>query len=170
MSILESHRVNFTIFQLKGRARRWLQSYLLGRLAGYPPMTWDHFTRLFLDKYIPTSQREELRIQFKQLQQGQMSMTDYEVRFSELSRHTLMILPTDVEKVQRFVTGLHFGIRATMAREVEMWTSYELVVEIARRIEGVCQWSREHATRDKQFRYFGEFSGALARVRGQVSV
>ncbi|XP_070056494.1 uncharacterized protein [Nicotiana tomentosiformis] len=141
MSILESYGVNFATFQLEGRARRRWKSYILGRPVDSPLMTWDRFTRIFLDRYIPPSQREELRFQFDQLQHGQMSMTDYEARFSELSRHTLMILPTETERVWRFVAGLHTGIQATIAREVEMGTSYELVVEIARRIEGVHQHS-----------------------------
>ncbi|XP_070040111.1 uncharacterized protein [Nicotiana tomentosiformis] len=136
MRILESHGVDFTTFQLEGGVHRWWQSYLLGRPADSPPMTWGQFTRLFLDRYIPPSQREELRFQFEQIQQGQMSMTDYETRFSELSRHALMIFPTEAERVRRFVAGLHSGIQTSMAGEVEMGTSYQLVVEIARRIEG----------------------------------
>ncbi|XP_070056801.1 uncharacterized protein [Nicotiana tomentosiformis] len=110
-------------------------------------MTWGRFTRIFLDRYIPSSLREQLRFQFEQLQQGQMSVTDYEMRFSELSRHALMILPTDAERVRRFVAGLHTGIQAIMAREVEMGTSYELVVEIAQRIDGVRQHSGEKVMR-----------------------
>ncbi|XP_070035368.1 uncharacterized protein [Nicotiana tomentosiformis] len=117
--------------------------------------------------YIPPSQREEPQFWFDQFQQGQMSVTDYEARFSELSRHAIMIIPTDAERVQRFVVGLHTGIHATMAREVEMGTSYELLVEIARRIEGVRQRIREQAMRDKRIRYSGEFRGALAWGRGQ---
>ncbi|XP_070053890.1 uncharacterized protein [Nicotiana tomentosiformis] len=104
--------------------------------AGSPPVTWSQFTQLFLDRYIPPSEREELRYQFEQLEQGQMSVTDYEARFSELSLHALMILPMDVERVRMFVTGLHSVIRANMAREVKIGSSYQLVVEIARRIEG----------------------------------
>ncbi|XP_070007953.1 uncharacterized protein [Nicotiana sylvestris] len=65
-----------------------------------------------------------------------MSVTDYEARISELSRNVLMILPTDTERVRRIVVGLHSGIRANIAREVEMGTSYQLVLEITRRIEG----------------------------------
>ncbi|XP_070003453.1 uncharacterized protein [Nicotiana sylvestris] len=52
-----------------------------------------------------------------------MSVTNYEARYSKLSRHALIILPTDAERVQRFVAGLHSGIQATMAREVEMGNS-----------------------------------------------
>ncbi|XP_070048998.1 uncharacterized protein [Nicotiana tomentosiformis] len=139
MRILESHGVYFTSFQLEGRARRWWQSYLLRRPAFSPPMTWDQFTRLLLDSYVPPSQKEELRCQLEQLEQGQMFVTDYEARFFELSRHALMILPTDAERVWRFIAGLHPSIRASMAGEVEMGTDYQLVVEIARRIEGYSQ-------------------------------
>ncbi|XP_070016021.1 uncharacterized protein [Nicotiana sylvestris] len=63
-------------------------------------------------------------------------MTDYEARFSELSHHALMILPTDVERVRRFVAGLHSGIRTNMAPEVEIGNPYQFVVEIAPRIMG----------------------------------
>ncbi|XP_070054994.1 uncharacterized protein [Nicotiana tomentosiformis] len=78
-----------------------------------------------------------------------------------------MILPTEAERVQRFVTGLHTGIHATTAREVEIGTSYELVVEIARRIEGVRQRSREQVVRDKRFKHSRECRGALSGGRGQ---
>ncbi|XP_070035602.1 uncharacterized protein [Nicotiana tomentosiformis] len=55
-----------------------------------------------------------------------------------------------------------------------MGTSYELVVDIARRIEGARQRAREQAMRDTRFWYSGEFSRAPAGgmgefVRGQSS-
>ncbi|XP_070008684.1 uncharacterized protein [Nicotiana sylvestris] len=62
--------------------------------------------------------------------------------------------------------GLHSGIKDTMAPEVEMGTSCELVVEIVRRIKCVRQWSQEQVPRDKRFCYFGEFSGAPSWGRG----
>ncbi|XP_070020429.1 uncharacterized protein [Nicotiana sylvestris] len=163
MRILESHGVDFTTFQLEDRARRWWQSYLIGRTTGSPPMTWDQFTQLFLDRYIPPSKMEEPRYQFEQLEKGQMSLTDYEARFSELSRYALMILPTSVERVKRFVAGLHSNIMANMAREVELRTSYQLVVEIARRIEGYRQRGKEHMQYDKRAHFLGEFRGAPTR-------
>ncbi|XP_070057684.1 uncharacterized protein [Nicotiana tomentosiformis] len=70
MRILESHRVDFTIFQLEGTARRWWQSYFVGRPAYSPPKTWSQFTQFFLDRYIPPFEREELQYQFEQLEQG----------------------------------------------------------------------------------------------------
>ncbi|XP_070028856.1 uncharacterized protein [Nicotiana sylvestris] len=80
-----------------------------------------------------------------------------------------MILPTDAERVRRFIAGLTTGIQATMARVVEMGTSYEIIVEIARRIEGVRQRGREQAMRDKRFRYSRVFRGARPGVEGSLS-
>ncbi|XP_070044836.1 uncharacterized protein [Nicotiana tomentosiformis] len=96
-----------------------------------------------------------------------MLVNDYEARFFELSLHALMIFPTESERVCRFVARLHPGIQATMAREVEMGTSYQLVVEITRRIHGYCQRGREQIQRDKRVHYSGEFRGASAGDRGQ---
>ncbi|XP_070018191.1 uncharacterized protein [Nicotiana sylvestris] len=115
-------------------------------------------------RYIPPSKKEELQYQ---LEQGQMSVTDYKARFSELSRHALMILPTNAERVWRFIAGLHSGIRANIAREMEMGTPYQLVVEIARRIEGYRLRGREQAQEDKRAQFFGEFRGVPATDRGQ---
>ncbi|XP_070042170.1 uncharacterized protein [Nicotiana tomentosiformis] len=123
-----SSRPKDSLSLLKGWEKRKLTSYI---------------------RYIPPSLREELWFQFEQVQQGQMSVTDYKARFSELSHHSLMILPTDSERVWRFVAGLHSVIQATMAQEVEMRTSYRLVVDITWRIEGVHQQNREQAARDK---------------------
>ncbi|XP_070018815.1 uncharacterized protein [Nicotiana sylvestris] len=96
-----------------------------------------------------------------------MSVNDYVARFSELYRHALMILPTDVERVWRFVVGLHPGFRASIVQEVEMGTAYQLVVEISWRIEGYRQRGREQMQQDKRTRFFGEFIGAPTRGRGQ---
>ncbi|XP_070015953.1 uncharacterized protein [Nicotiana sylvestris] len=74
-----------------------------------------------------------------------MSVNDYEAMFSKLSNHALMIFPTDVERVRRFVTGLQPSIRSGMARELEMDIEYQLVVKIARRIEGYRQRARPDA-------------------------
>ncbi|XP_070020132.1 uncharacterized protein [Nicotiana sylvestris] len=48
-----------------------------------------------------------------------------------------------------------------------MGIEYQLVVEIARRIKGYCQRSREQLQQDMMAQFFGEFRGAPARGRGQ---
>ncbi|XP_070042987.1 uncharacterized protein [Nicotiana tomentosiformis] len=137
MGIVESNGVDFVVFHMTGSAKR--RSHISWGWGAQTPTAQAHGQAAAVYQ----TQREELRFQFEQLQQGRMSVTDYKVRFSDLSRHALMILPIEPERVQRFVADLHTGIQATMAREVEIGASYKLVVEIAHRIKGVCQWSRE---------------------------
>nr|XP_009778157.1 PREDICTED: uncharacterized protein LOC104227578 [Nicotiana sylvestris] len=54
-----------------------------------------------------------------------------------------------------------------MDREMEMGTPYQLVVEIAQRIEGWGLRGREQMQQDKRDRFSGEFKGTLARGRGR---
>lgn len=54
--------------------------YELGRLVGAPSLTWDQFSQLFLEKYIPRSMRDMLRPQYEYLQKDCMTVTKYKSR------------------------------------------------------------------------------------------
>ncbi|XP_070040789.1 uncharacterized protein [Nicotiana tomentosiformis] len=62
-------------------------------------------------------------------------MSEYAVRFSELSRHAPILVSIVREQVRRFIEGLNYVIRFSMAQELETDTPYQQVVEIARRLE-----------------------------------
>ncbi|XP_070019854.1 uncharacterized protein [Nicotiana sylvestris] len=85
--ILEPSSVAVATFQFTGVVFTWWEAYERRRSAGAAPLTWQEFSTLFLEKWIPQSQREELRRQFEWLRQGDMIMSQYEVRFSELARY-----------------------------------------------------------------------------------
>ena len=106
MGIVESNEIYFATFRLSGAAKTWWRDYCLARPAGSVQFTWAQFTEVFLGKFLPITQREDLRRQFERLQQGSMYVTQYETRFITLVRHALIILPTDSERVQRFIEGL----------------------------------------------------------------
>ncbi|XP_075077143.1 uncharacterized protein LOC142163888 [Nicotiana tabacum] len=57
-----------------------------------------------------------------------------------------------------------------MDQKIETGTLYEWVAEIAQRIEGIHQKSREQALRDRRPRYYGGLSGAPSRGRVGDSV
>ncbi|XP_070007339.1 uncharacterized protein [Nicotiana sylvestris] len=44
------------------------------------PLTWQQFSVLFLEKYVPQSRRDELHREFEWLRQGEMIVTQYEMR------------------------------------------------------------------------------------------
>ncbi|XP_070045311.1 uncharacterized protein [Nicotiana tomentosiformis] len=111
LGIVKTNGVNFAVFQMTGSVKRWWGDYVLTRPAGSPSLTWDQFSQLFLEKFIPFTLREEYRRQFELLQQGGMFVTQYETRFVDLARHAIILLPTEREKVRRFIDGLTFSIR-----------------------------------------------------------
>ncbi|XP_070054538.1 uncharacterized protein [Nicotiana tomentosiformis] len=128
MGIMESNGVDITVFQMHGSAKRWWQEYVRGRSASLPPLTWDHFSQLFLDKFIPFTLIEEYCSQFECLYQGSMTITQYENRFIYLSRHAVVLIPPERERVRRFIDGLTFGIKLHMAKETEDDISFNRVV------------------------------------------
>lgn len=46
-------------------------------------------------------------------------MTQYEMRFSQLARHTIWMIPIDLQRIRRFVDGLNYHLFILMTRERE---------------------------------------------------
>ena len=96
---------------MNGSAKQWWRDYISSRPAGSPLLSWTQFTQVFLDKFVPDSERESKRAEFEGLQQGGMSVAEYESKFHALARHASIILPTEAERVRRFVKGMIILIR-----------------------------------------------------------
>ncbi|XP_070056697.1 uncharacterized protein [Nicotiana tomentosiformis] len=114
---------------------------------------------------IPFTRREEYRRQFERLQQGVMTITQYETQFVDLARNAIVLLPTERERVRRFIEGLTFNIRLQMASEAGVDISLHRVVDIARHIEMVRGQERGPVF-DKRPRHCSGFSGASFGGRG----
>ncbi|XP_070046323.1 uncharacterized protein [Nicotiana tomentosiformis] len=107
---------------------------------------------------MPQSCKEEMRRQFESLHQGDMYMTQYEMRYSELAGHAIWLVPKDKERVRRFIDGLTFQLRLLMTRERVSGATFDEVVYIARQIEIVR--IQERVEREaKRPRGQGVFSG-----------
>ncbi|XP_070054465.1 uncharacterized protein [Nicotiana tomentosiformis] len=52
MGIVKSNGVDFVVFQMIDSAKRWWQEYKRSRPTSSPPLTWDPFSQLFLEKFI----------------------------------------------------------------------------------------------------------------------
>ncbi|XP_070047310.1 uncharacterized protein [Nicotiana tomentosiformis] len=156
--ILETSGDSFTTFQFSGAAFRWWEAYERRRSVGTIPLTWQEFYILFLEKFVLHSRREELCRLFEQLLQDGMYVTQYEMRFSKLDRHAVWLVPTDRERISRFIDGLMYQLRFLMTRERVSCATFDEVVDIARLIEVVC--NQEHGEREaKRPRGSGNFDG-----------
>ncbi|XP_070054925.1 uncharacterized protein [Nicotiana tomentosiformis] len=97
----------------------WWEAYERRRSVGAAPLTWQEFSVLFLEKFMPQTRREELRRQFKQL------------------RQEVWLVPTDKDRIRRFIDGLAYQLRLVMTRERVSGATFDKVVDIARQIEKV---------------------------------
>ena len=71
--------------------------------------------------------------EFFKLEQGTMSVIDYEKKFSELVRHVPLFSDHEVQKSKRFVVGLRKEVKSILASVSH--TKYGQVVEATIRIE-----------------------------------
>ncbi|XP_075111103.1 uncharacterized protein LOC142181651 [Nicotiana tabacum] len=166
MGISGSSGVSFTTFQLRGAAYEWWRTYELDNLDEAASLTRTQFSDLFLREYVPQRLRDAWRAEFEHLRQGAMTVSEYAVRYTSLARHAPALVSTVRERVCRFIEGLIPSIRSSMAREWEMDISYQQVVSIARRIEGM--HAREREEREaKRSRESGHYSGARTPAAGR---
>ncbi|XP_074356713.1 uncharacterized protein LOC141696474 [Apium graveolens] len=73
------------------------------------------FTEMFLDKYLPSYMQDQLEIKFLNLRQKDLSVAEYEVKFSELARFMPEYVNTEAKKAKRFQQGLRPWIRIQVA-------------------------------------------------------
>lgn len=90
------------------------------------------FYSAFQDHFIPWSMREENHLRFEILVHGSLSMTEYEVHFCEISRHTLTIILDKAERVHWFVRVLTFFVKPYVFRVVRERASFRSIVNIAK--------------------------------------
>ncbi|XP_070032193.1 uncharacterized protein [Nicotiana tomentosiformis] len=133
MGVAETSGISFTTFQLRGAAYQWWRAYELDSHDDFTHL--DSVLRYVLEGVCSHSLTDAWHAKFKQLRQGSMIVSEYEVRFSDLARHAPALVAIIRERVRQFIEGLSPSIRFSIARELEMDIAYQQVVGIARRLE-----------------------------------
>ncbi|XP_070032537.1 uncharacterized protein [Nicotiana tomentosiformis] len=91
-----------------------------------------------------------------------MSVTQYEMRFSELARHAVWLVSTERESIRRFIDGLYYQYCFVMTWESVSCATFDEVVDISRRLDMVRsqEWEEREA---KKPCGSGGFSGIPSR-------
>ena len=69
-------------------------------------MTWEIFKKAFLDKFFPRDNREAKLDEFINLRQGCMSVLEYSLKFTKLSKYTLSLVFDPRNEIRPFVMGV----------------------------------------------------------------
>ncbi|XP_070034631.1 uncharacterized protein [Nicotiana tomentosiformis] len=72
-----------------------------------------------------------------------MKVTQYDMRFANLARHAVWLVPTERDKIRKFIDGLNYGLRFCMAREVAINARFDQVVKIYKLLEQVHRMERD---------------------------
>ncbi|KAK5818390.1 hypothetical protein PVK06_023326 [Gossypium arboreum] len=89
---------------LQGEVYLWWESVV--RHLPKNQITWDLFQKKFQKKYIGEMYIKDKKQEFLMLQQGNMSIIDYEREFSRLSRYASEFIPTEANNCKRFLRNL----------------------------------------------------------------
>ena len=100
----------------------------------YPDgISWDQFQQGFTDRFFPQSHKDSKIEEFFRLEHKNLSVSEYEKRFSELVRLVSYIQADEVLKCKRFLSGLQHRIRVHLS--VVPQNRFGDVVEAALRVE-----------------------------------
>ena len=130
MGCTDEQRVLFSSFLMEDRAKDWWDAME----RRYPNgISWDKFQQELTDRLFPQSYKDSKIEEFFILEQKNMSVSEYEKRFSELVRLVSYIQADEVLKCKRFLAVLQHRIRVHLS--VVPQNRFGDLVEAALRVE-----------------------------------
>ncbi|XP_070057850.1 uncharacterized protein [Nicotiana tomentosiformis] len=157
--------VDLAAYNLEDMTNTWYETVLLGRPAGATPLTWDEFTKLFVNHFLPDSLMQKYARDFERLvQTPDMNVSTYNTKFCKLARYAPYLVPTEEARVQRFVDGLVGHLYTAVAPHMKT-LSYFDAVGLARKIENKGRDERATSDLRKKAKTGGSFSGGFSKNR-----
>jgi len=70
------------------------------------PLDWEKFKVSFLDRLFPLEMREAKVVEFINLCQGSMSLREYALKFTQLSKYAPAMVANPMARMSKFVLGV----------------------------------------------------------------
>ncbi|XP_028116481.1 uncharacterized protein LOC114314225 [Camellia sinensis] len=99
---LETQKVQLATFTSEDDARRWWKLIRDDNKG----LDWTQFLALFYDKYFSQCVSDRKVSEFEGLKQGNMTVAEYEAKFTELARFASYMVDTEYKKTRKFESGL----------------------------------------------------------------
>ncbi|KAH0711565.1 hypothetical protein KY289_007524 [Solanum tuberosum] len=106
MHVAYIERVELAAYQLKDVARTWFDQWKGGRAENAPPAIWAGFEEAFLGHFFPRELREAKVREFLTLKQEPLSVHEYSLKFTQLSRYAPLMVADMRNRMSLFVAGL----------------------------------------------------------------
>src|SRR5688572_18746514 len=106
MGVTPIEKAELARYQLQGVAQEWYSQWVETRMV-VGPVTWDEFKVAFLDHFFPLELREVKMRLFMNLKQGSMSVREYSLKFTKLSKYARVIISNPRAKMSQYMSGLN---------------------------------------------------------------
>ncbi|XP_020219660.1 uncharacterized protein LOC109802655 [Cajanus cajan] len=106
----EERKLVYVVYMLTGEAEHWWRDTSQMLIDRGVVVDWVCFKRVFLEKYFPESVRHAREAEFMRLQQGEMSVIEYTMRFENLTRFYTQAI-SEAWKCRKFAEGLKYDLR-----------------------------------------------------------
>jgi len=106
MGVTSREKAELASYQLKDVAQIWFTQWKANRPVGADPIEWEEFKEAFLGRYFPREKRECKVEEFINLRQGNASVQEYSLRFTQLSKYAPSLVSNPRDEMSRFVTGV----------------------------------------------------------------
>ena len=106
MGVPPHEKAELVAYQLKGVAIVWFDQWVNNRGDDVGPLYWEEFKVAFLDRFIPLELREAKVQEFINLRQGNMSVREYSLKFTKLSKYAPSLVADPRVKMSMFMSGV----------------------------------------------------------------
>jgi hypothetical protein len=146
LSVPDEKKTLFGSFRLKDEARIWWDTTRRMRFLGLSVVPWETFKKAFLDNYFPPHVREKKKIEFLELCQGNLTLSEYVAKFQQLERHCPNLFEDERERARKFIRGLKEGLRPRVL--TNMPATFSTTVETTTFLNE--DWERTKSTQPKR--------------------
>ena len=106
MVVIYTEKAELTTYQLKNVAKSWYTQWRDTRLLRGGAVTREIYKRYFHDRFSPIELREAKVEGFINLRQGGMSVLDYCLKFTKLSKYAPSLVSNPRDEMSHFLTGV----------------------------------------------------------------
>ncbi|XP_052726212.1 uncharacterized protein LOC128194685 [Vigna angularis] len=110
----DENRLAYAKYLLTGEASHWWSSVRAILTDAQQPITWEVFRNKFYEEYFPDSVRFAKEVEFLQLVQGSMSVSEYTNKFKHLVRFNTMAT-SEVWQCRKFENGLRSDLKVLIS-------------------------------------------------------
>ena len=106
MGVYSHEKAELAPYQLKDVTQVWYEEWKDERTLIEGRITWGAIKTAFLDRFFPLELRARNMKEFINPYQGGMSVKDYSLKFTQLSKHAPAIVADSKTKMNKFVMGI----------------------------------------------------------------